>query len=44
MSECSHVIEKFTLVSQAGKGQTGEVEHSDNIDCLSVEKISCRLL
>lgn len=44
MSECSHMIEKFTLVLQAGKGKTGEVDRSDNIDCLSAEKISCRLL
>lgn len=37
-SKCSHVIEKLTLASQAGKGKTGEVKYSDNIDSVFLQK------
>lgn len=32
--ECNHIIEKFTLASQEGKGKTGEVKHGGNKFCV----------
>lgn len=41
---CNHLIEKFTLTSQEGKGKTGEVKHSGDKLSFFREKLLLLLL